>query len=63
MSAPLVEILYNHILMTYKRSDFIQFSPDADRTVANLATAFENWVDAQRDLDSMPSSLYCKPRA
>lgn len=58
MSASLVEILYNHILMTYKRSDFIQFSPDADRTVANLATAFENWVDAQRDLDSMPSSLY-----
>ncbi len=44
--------------MTYKRSDFVQFSSDADRTVANLTTAYENWVDAQRDLGLMPSSLY-----
>lgn len=44
--------------MGYKRSDFIPFSSDADRTVANLEAAFEQWVDAQRELDLMPSSLF-----
>lgn len=44
--------------MAYRRSDFVRFSLDADRLVANLRTAYENWVDAQRELYSLPSSLY-----
>ncbi len=44
--------------MVYKRGDFIPFSPDADRIVANLEAAYEQWLDAQRELDSMPSSLF-----
>lgn len=44
--------------MPYKASDFIQFPVDSPRVIANMEAAYEQWVDAQRELASMPVSMY-----
>ena len=46
--------------MTYKKVDFIPFPADADRVIANLEAAYDQWVDARRQLASMPVSMYWK---
>jgi len=44
--------------MTYLRSDFVPFSPDAGRVAANLEAAYEQWLDARQQLATMPVSMY-----
>lgn len=51
---------YNQCLMTYKKADFIPFPVDSDRVIANLEAAYDQWVDARRQLASMPVSMYWK---
>jgi hypothetical protein len=42
----------------YPKSDFIALVPDAQRELANLEQAYGALVDAQRELRSMPASMY-----
>lgn len=49
--------------MSYKRSDFLPFSPDAGRVIANLESAYEQWLDARQALNEMPVSMYWKSGA
>ncbi len=44
--------------MAYKKADFVPFSVDSPRVVANLEAAYEQWVDAQRELLTLPVSLF-----
>jgi hypothetical protein len=44
--------------MPYKRTDFIPYSTDSSRTIANLEAAYEQWVDAHRALARLPSTMY-----
>ncbi len=44
--------------MTYKRTDFVPFSADAQRSIANLEAAYEQLVDVERELEAMPSSMF-----
>ena len=44
--------------MEYKSSDFTAFSPDAGRTIANLETAHNQWVDSRRGLAELPVSMF-----
>lgn len=46
--------------MTYKRADFIPFSQDSGRVIANLEAAYEQWLDARQQLIRMPVSMYWK---
>ncbi len=44
--------------MIYKRADFIEFSADAGRVIANLESAYYQLLDASRAHDSLPVSMY-----
>ena len=44
--------------MIYKKSDFIRFSPDSGRVIANLEMAYEQWLDAKRQLARLPVSMF-----
>ena len=44
--------------MEYKKSDFVSFPVDAGRVVANLEAAYSQWVEATRQIDALPVSLY-----
>lgn len=44
--------------MGYKKDDFIAFSTDAGRTIANLETAYSQWLDTRLALDALPVSMY-----
>lgn len=44
--------------MIYQEADFIEFSTDAQRVTANLEQAYVAWVDARRQLEAMPVSMY-----
>jgi hypothetical protein len=44
--------------MRHKRTDFIPYSKDSSRTIANLEAAYEQWVDAHRALARLPSIMY-----
>ena len=44
--------------MHYKKSDFIAFSSDSQRVSANLEQAYSAWLDARRELDALPVSMY-----
>ena len=46
--------------MAHKKSDFTPFPADADRVIANLEAAYDQWVDAKRQLANMPVSMYWK---
>ncbi|HEY4079282.1 MAG TPA: GSU2403 family nucleotidyltransferase fold protein [Burkholderiaceae bacterium] len=46
--------------MTYLKSEFILFSQDAGRVIANLETAYEQWLDARQQLARLPVSMYWK---
>ena len=44
--------------MTYKASDFVSFTADAQRSIANLEAAYEQLVDVERELEAIPSSMF-----
>ena len=44
--------------MEYDVSQFVPFSPDAGRTIANLATAHNQWVDTRRALEELPVTMF-----
>lgn len=44
--------------MVYQKTDFIAFSADAQRVVANLEQAYDAWLDARRELEALPVSMY-----
>jgi hypothetical protein len=44
--------------MEYFQRDFIQFSPDSGRAIANLEMAHHQWTDSRRELEAMPVSMY-----
>ncbi len=46
--------------MAYKKSDFIRFPQDSGRVIANLETAYEQWLDARQQLTQLPVSMYWK---
>lgn len=50
-------------MITYKRSDFVAFSPDSGRAAANLEAAYDHWLDARQQLAAMPVSLYWQTKA
>ena len=49
--------------MAYTRNDFIPFSADSGRVVANLEAAYEQWLDARQQLDGLPISMYWQTKA
>ncbi len=44
--------------MHYSKSDFTPFSSDSQRVSANLEQIYRAWLDARRQLDAMPVSMY-----
>ena len=46
--------------MTHKKTDFIPFSQDSGRVIANLEAAYEQWLDARQQLIRMPVYMYWK---
>ena len=44
--------------MSYLKSDFTPFSSDSQRVSANLEQAYAAWLDARRQLDATPVSMY-----
>lgn len=42
----------------HKKADFIKFSPDSGQVIANLEAAYEQWVDAKRQLAKLPISMF-----
>ena len=44
--------------MSYSKSDFTPFSNDSQRVSANLEQIYTAWLDARRQLDAMPVSMY-----
>jgi hypothetical protein len=44
--------------MSYSKSDFTPFSNDSQRVSANLEQIYAAWLDARRQLEAMPVSMY-----
>jgi hypothetical protein len=44
--------------MVYKKSDFVPFSADAQRSIANLEAAYDQLLDIERALQAMPTSMF-----
>lgn len=44
--------------MIYLKSDFTPFSKDSQRVSANLEQIYTAWLDARRQLDALPVSMY-----
>lgn len=44
--------------MPYLKSDFVSFSSDSQRVSANLEQIYQAWLDAKRELDALPMSMY-----
>ncbi len=44
--------------MSYPKSDFTLFSSDSQRVSANLEQIYTAWLDARRQLDALPVSMY-----
>ena len=59
----MVEIIYNHKLMIYSRRDFIEFSVDSGRVIANIESAYNQLVDATRQKDALPVSMYWQTKS
>ena len=49
--------------MEYKKSDFVSFPVDAGRVVANLEAAYSQWIEATRQIDALPVSLYWQSKS
>ena len=48
--------------MPYAQTDFIPFSADAQRVVANVEQAYAAWLDARREVEALPVSMYWAAR-
>lgn len=46
------------MVMIYQKSAFTPFSADSGRVIANLETAYEQWLDAKRQLARLPVSMF-----
>lgn len=44
--------------MPYKKSDFLIFSNDSQRISANLEQIYSAWLDARRQVETLPVSMY-----
>lgn len=44
--------------MKYEITDFMPFTADAQRVAANLEQAYSAWIDARRDVERLPVSMY-----
>jgi hypothetical protein len=44
--------------MEYFHRDFIQFSPESGRAIANLEMAHHQWTDSRQELEALPVSMY-----
>jgi len=44
--------------MRYRKTDFVPFSADAQRSIANLEAGYAQLVDIERELDAMPTSMF-----
>ena len=44
--------------MIYQKNDFIEFSPDSQRVVANLEQSYAAWLDSKRSLKALATSMY-----
>jgi hypothetical protein len=44
--------------MIYKKQDFFEYSTESQRVRANLEQTYAAWVDARREADAMPASMY-----
>lgn len=44
--------------MVYEKRDFFEFSADSQRVRANLEQSYAAWVDARREADALPTSMY-----
>jgi hypothetical protein len=44
--------------MEYERANFIEFSTETGRVIANLESAYNQLLDASRALDALPVSMY-----
>ena len=44
--------------MVYKREDFFEFSMESQRVRGNLEQTYAAWVDARREADALPVSMY-----
>lgn len=44
--------------MEYKKQDFFEYSAESQRVRVNLEQSYAAWVDARREADAMPVSLY-----
>lgn len=49
--------------MPFQRHDFVPFSTDAQRLAANLEQTYSAWLDAQRQLATLPASMYWATKA
>lgn len=48
--------------MTIPRENFLPFSDEALRIASNVAQAYAAWVDAERELEALPSSVFWAKR-
>lgn len=46
--------------MAYDKDDFIAFSADSGRVIANLETAYEQWLENKVQLNRLPVSMFWK---
>ena len=44
--------------MIYKKHDFIEFSADSQRVVANLEQSYAAWLDSKRALNALATSMF-----
>jgi hypothetical protein len=49
--------------MIYEKPRYLPFSADAQRIAANLAQAYNFWLDARQSLQKLPGSMYWAERA
>jgi hypothetical protein len=49
--------------MIFKQHDFIPFSVDAQRIAANLEQTYAAWLDAQKELNALPATMYWAAKA
>ena len=49
--------------MIYEKHQYLPFSGDAQRMVANLEQAYSFWLNARQSLQQLPASMYWAERS
>ena len=44
--------------MIYQKHNFVEFSPDSQRVIANLEQSYAAWLDSKRSLNALATSMY-----